>query len=196
MTNTDQAAALGTWFAFLGNAFLAPNQESLVASARLLPALSLAPSGADLREALLEALSEAQERVEQEHIRLFLSPTGAPCSPWQSAHGADEQLMGPAHHSVLAWYRAEGIEPKRDNEPADHIGLLLVFWAHLLENGTDDERRARYWREHLAWTPLLCALIRRHARNSFHYLLADVTESLVHQTAPAGTTRSYEGEPC
>ena len=185
MTEAGQAAASAEWCAFLGKAFLAPERVSLEAAARLLPPLPLSPARADLRDSLLDALRHEPQRLAREYVRLFASPSGAPCSPWQSTYDEDEQLMGPSHHGVLAWYRAEGLEPRQENEPADHIGLLLVFWGRLLESGADGEKLARYWRDHLAWTPCFCAQVREHARHPFYRLLADVTESLVRLSAPA-----------
>lgn len=185
MTDTERASALGTWCAFLGKGYLSPAQPDLEAAVQHLPALPLSPAKADLRQALADALRQEPVEIATEHVRLFLSPDGAPCSPWQSAYGEDEQLMGPPHHSVLAWYRDEGLEPRHESEPADHVGLLLVFWARLLESAADEQKLECYWREHLAWTPQFCALVREHARHPFYRLLAEVTESLVRDNAPA-----------
>jgi TorA maturation chaperone TorD len=112
-----------------------------------------------------------------EYTRLFLSPQGAPCPPWQSIYLAEEgekpRLMGRSHHSALAWYRRYGFEPVLDNEPADHLGLLLVFYAHLLGSGESDETLSKFEAEHLAWASRFIAKLREHARHPAYVQLAE-----------------------
>lgn len=91
----------------------------------------------------------------REYARLFLGPSPpAVCPPWQSlyAESPDERrLMGAAHQSALNWYRRYGFETARPNEPADHAGLLLLFYAHLHECGAAEAELTAFEREHIEW---------------------------------------------
>jgi TorA maturation chaperone TorD len=128
---------------------------------------------------LEEALSGDPVDLEREYVRLFLSPEGAVCAPWQSAHADPPRLMGDSHHSALAWYRSEGIEPSRAGEPADHAGLLLAFYAKLLEAGAAPERLEEFRLQHLAWLAPVCDTLLEKARHPFYRLLAGLTRDLI-----------------
>lgn len=118
----------------------------------------------DSREQLAERLSAVGQfllrpsaELEKEYVRLFLSPNGAPCPPWQSVYEPNEgdtpTLCGKPHHSALEWYRRYGAEPQSETEPADHAGLLLLFYAQLVAAGEPEEVLALFRAQHLAWIP-------------------------------------------
>jgi len=122
---------------------------------------------AGLGQALL-APPPGDEDAEREYVRLFLSPQGAVCPPWQSVYMAPEgetpRLMGVAHHSALGWFRRHGFEPAGEGEAADHAGLLLLFFARLLDA---DEPRATleaFRKEHLEWLPRFAVILAAEAR--------------------------------
>ncbi len=126
-----------------------------------------------------DALSGDPTELEKEYVRLFLSPAGAPCPLWQSAYSEEGILMGDDHASALQWYRAHGLEPAHDTEPADHAGLLLAFYAHMLESGLSADDLAAFHRRHLSWLSQLCDRIAAHAQHPFYRLLAMMTRQLV-----------------
>jgi TorA maturation chaperone TorD len=99
-------------------------------------------------------LLEPAPGEEADYTRLFLSPQGAACPPWQSvespAPGDTPRLLGQSHHSALAWYRRYGFEPSNESEPADHAGLLLLFYGRLLEAGQAGVAQA-FREQHLGW---------------------------------------------
>jgi putative dimethyl sulfoxide reductase chaperone len=166
---------LAPCFAFAGRAFLSTDSAALLET---LDAIEDAPGvAAELRA----ALSVDPEDLEREYVRLFLSPMGAPCPPWQSVYAPEPQLMGAAHHGALAWYQREGIEPAADNEPADHAGLLLLFFAKLLEKD-DAEVLREFHNQHLEWLISFCASVEEEARHPFYRLLAGWTATLVKST--------------
>ena len=142
----------------------------------------LAQLYAELGQALLQP--PASDRgAEIEFYRLFYNPQGAPCPPWQSVYmtpeGQTPQLFGGAHHSALAWYRRYGFEPALKNEPADHLGLLLLFYARLLATEEDGAAIARFEEEHLAWAPRFIEKLAAEARHErFRTLARDLAESL------------------
>lgn len=137
---------------------------------------------AGLAQRLLRA-PEGDGEAEREYYRLFLSPEGAPCPPWQSVYMAEEgqapRLMGPAHHSALEWYRRQGFEPALENEPADHLGLLLLFYGGLLSGGATEQELAQFEEQHLSWAPRFVAKLEQHAVHPrFRALAAELSEHL------------------
>jgi len=135
---------------------------------------------AQLGNALLAPPPDDPE-AERDYYRLFLSPQGASCPPWQSVHleaeGESPRLMGPSHHSALEWYRRYGFEPSAETEPADHAGLLLLFYAKLIEAGEEDTVLAEFEQRHLKWLPRLAEKMAQHARTElFRNLAAELAE--------------------
>ena len=120
-------------------------------------------------------IPDEPEELAREHTRLFLSPEGAPCPPWQSVQGEEGTLLGEAHHSALRWYREAGLEPVAESEPADHAGLLLSFYAKMVEEEAESEVLARYREEHLAWIPEFCERLEAAARLPFYREVARQT---------------------
>lgn len=181
------------WFAFLGQALLVPDAARL---AELLEELRKATAQADddpLTAAFGQALQRDPLELEREYVRLFLDPAGAPCLPWQSVYGEEPRLMGPAHERALEWYRAEGLEPAQENEPADHVGLLLLFFSRLLDSGAPAERLAAFWRDHLEWIPRFCELIESETTHPFYRAWAHAAARLVRGVEPKTPPPS---DPC
>lgn len=143
--------------AFLGQVFLKENAAELRSLAQELAL-------ADWEQ----ALDENTGRLDLEFNRLFLNPLGAPCLPWQSAHGDEPRLMGEAHLSALAWYRRFGVEPAAAHEPADHLGLLLLFYAHLLDSEAPPETIEQFRAQHLDWAPRFCDDVTQQTALAFY----------------------------
>lgn len=139
--------------------------------------IDLAQTYSDLGQALLRPPSDDIE-AQKEFVRLFLSPQGALAPPWQSIYQEDQgeqpRLMGSAHHAALAWYRKHGFEPAAENEPADHLGLLLLFYAHLLAEDVGEMTLALFEREHLSWVRLFIDRLQHHARHPHFVQLASL----------------------
>jgi len=173
------------WFAFLGQALLAPEAARL---AELVGELERAVGkrpGDPLPAAFREALEATDPlELEREYVRLFLDPAGAPCPPWQSVYGEEPRLMGPAHERALEWFRSEGIEPAKENEPADHAGLLLIFFSRLLASGAPTERLAAFWRDHLKWLIAFCERIESETIHPFYRAWAHAAARLVRLLQP------------
>lgn len=174
---------LAPWFAFAGRALLSADAGHLRESLEELSAAPGAGLGA-IAGSLLDSLPAENAALEREYIRLFLNPTGSPCLLWQSAREREAHMMGGSHHSALGWYRAAGIEPQADNEPADHAGLLLSFYARLLADGADAGERARFVQEHLLWLPALCEELDRETGLAFYRELSRLLRLLVEPEAP------------
>ena len=154
--------------AFLGNAFLRPDAGFLVELAKEVPL-------PDFEQLLLDGGGS----LEIAYNRLFLNPGGSSCPLWQSAHGDELRLMGEAHLSALEWFRRYGVEPAATNDPADHIGLLLLFYARLLDSQTEAPALERFRAEHLAWIPEFCDSVERESKHPFYTAVSRRTRALV-----------------
>lgn len=121
-----------------------------------------------LLEGMRQALPQDPEELEREYVRLFLNPFGALCPLWQSAYDDPPQLMGESHHSALSWYRQKGLQPRLGNQPADHAGYLLMFYARLLDSGEAPEELERFRKQHLDWAAGLLRAIRDQTRLEFY----------------------------
>jgi TorA maturation chaperone TorD len=171
MTRADFAA----WLRFAGSAFLRPDAPRL--RSQLDPLRET--EWREEAELLLGYLGGDPLDLQRDYVRVFLSPTGAHLSLWQSAQDDPPKLMGPAHDSALAWYVQSGIEPRTSGEPADHIGLLVGFASLLVENNAPDVSRFR--EQHLSWIPEFCQKISVIAAHPFLVHLAGVTARMVEQ---------------
>jgi TorA maturation chaperone TorD len=96
-----------------------------------------------------------------------------------SEEGETPRLMGAAHHQALEWFRQYGFEPAAENEPADHLGLLLLFYARMLAAGEESETLAAFHEEHLKWAPRLLARISSETRHPLYRVLADTANSVL-----------------
>ncbi len=161
-------------FAFAGQAFLIPEPAHLTALARELD-----------DHAILQALQHNPDHLEPAYNNLFFNPAGTPCPPWQSAHGEEGRLMGEAHLRILDWFRRHGIEPRTTDDPADHIGLILLFYSQLLRGKADPEDIKAFSHEHLQWIPDYCECIMRNTTHPFYRLLAERVHEWVQESGSA-----------
>jgi len=140
----------------------------------------------DAEGALADEIRLAQSSPESagiEYNRLFLNPLGAVCHFWQSVYADEPRLFGPAHHSALEWFRRYGAEPQAAQEPADHLGLLLLFYARLIEEGEPGETIGAFVREHVAWASQFAVILRQEARHPLFLALAHEIQAIC-QAAP------------
>jgi TorA maturation chaperone TorD len=177
---TPSSLELAPWYAFAGRALLSANAAEL---RELLTELSATSDGAlaPLVSKLAASLPDDTLTLETEYNRLFLNPMGSPCQLWQSAHEEEARMMGASHHRALAWYRTAGVEPVLANEPADHAGLLLSFYARLLAAGAGEQDCHRFFHDHLQWLAALSHDLERAARHPFYLHLAQLLRLLLAQ---------------
>lgn len=163
---------LAATFAFAGNAFLTPEPDRLAAMARDLD-----------DEPLAEAVESDAAALELEYNRLFLNPMGTPCPPWQSVHTREGRLMGETHLQALEWYRRYEVEPQAANEPADHIGLLLLFYGRLLAEEAPEPVLREFAAAHLAWIPEFCESVEAQTKLPFYRQVARMAGDLARQAS-------------
>jgi len=173
----SEQSRLAQWLSLMGQTFLKPDPRN-VAIPNDAPPESMVLLVDEIRRA-----SEDPQAAEIEYRRLFASASGAPCPPWQSVWPAEEgetpRLMGAPHHRALDWFREYGFEPAAENEPADHLGLLLLFYARLLASGEESARLASFRDDHLLWAPRLLKKISAEARHPLYRVLADTATTVL-----------------
>ena len=54
--------------------------------------------------------------------------------------------------------------PNLESEPADHIGLLLLFYAMLLDRAAPPAQVAAFEKQHLGWIPRFAEALQWHAQ--------------------------------
>jgi len=134
---------------------------------------------------------EAYDDLRAEYMRLFVGVNKVLAPPWESVYFNDERLVFQEQTlQVRKWYRRFGLELENlHKEPDDHIGLEMMFVAHLarlaiqaLEDQDDEkfeqalENQRMFLSEHLLqWGPLWCALVQEHAKTDFYQGLGHLT---------------------
>ncbi len=137
--------------------------------------------------------------VKTDYTYLFVGAAKIPLSPWESVYYSEERLLfQESTLDVRRWYQRFGLEPVNlRKEPDDHIGLELIFIAHLaqrallaLENEDElalndalDAQRA-FCRRHLfAWAPLWCDQMVEYARTPYYRGLALILRGALDELA-------------
>lgn len=137
--------------------------------------------------------------LQTDWTRLFAGGGLAPIAPWESVYYSEERLLfGESTLDVRAWYRRFGLElANLHHEPDDHIGLELLFIAHLahlglaaLEEG-DEAALARaigaqrdFCRQHLlVWAPTWSEQMVTLAHTDFYRGLALVVRGALAELA-------------
>jgi TorA maturation chaperone TorD len=139
------------------------------------PAPAGVPEAAVWRDALIS--DPRPQALEVEYVRLFLHPAGAVCPPWQSVHSDEPSLMGESHQQAMNWFQRLSLAPPSESEPADHAGLLLGFYALLLDQENEADAR-EFAAMHLAWLPAFGIKLRGQSRHPFYQLLGTLVERL------------------
>ncbi len=127
-----------------------------------------------------EVLTEAQV----DYMRLFAITERLPLAPWESFYGNDERLLfQESMLDVRHWYARFGLElVNAHREPDDHIGLELLFMAHLAQLGLEAveegntlnleqvlaAQRGFLTNHLLKWAPRWCDQMVQHAHTDYY----------------------------
>jgi TorA maturation chaperone TorD len=144
-------------------------------------------------------LSENKERGEDEllsdiqadYTRLFIGPGKVLAPPYESVHFSSDRLMFQMETlQVRRWYAQFGLQSEKIyNEPDDHIGLEMVFMAHLATQAAvaarqgDDEKldqlleaQREFASKHLfRWAFRWCNQVHKEAHTDFFRGIALMT---------------------
>ncbi len=142
-------------YEFLGRIFSAPPADHLIRSLvgeELLEDWPLESDEPDVRTGLAlmrefcrDGGASPERALVQDHDRLFVTPGEAFVRPWESVYrSADHLLFDRETLEVQREYRRYGMPvPHPDREPEDHLGLELLFVAHLCGLGLEALERER-----------------------------------------------------
>lgn len=126
-----------------------------------------------------------------DNTRLFVGIHKVLAPMWESVYFHEDRLVFQEETlQVRSWYRRFGLEPdKLNREPDDHIGLELLFIAHLAKLGlsaleTNDQpgfedlltAQRQFLSEHLLrWGPAWARSVVENAQTGFYQGLAYLT---------------------
>jgi TorA maturation chaperone TorD len=139
--------------------------------------------------------------LSDDYNRLFIGPGKVLAPPWESVYKTKDRLIFQEHTlEVRKWYSRFGLESETIyREPDDHIGLELIFIAHLASLGLhatenqDNEplkdlisAQRQFLQEHpMSWANLWCADVLEFGRTDFYRgvaLLVDGVLGEIHHT--------------
>lgn len=111
-----------------------------------------------------------------EYRRLFVGPAAKAAPPWGSVYTDKECVVfGESTLELRQWMRRVGIERlNNDNEPEDHIGLMLMLMSWISVNRPDliDD----YLKDHLlTWSSHFLEEMETEAKHPFYAGLARIT---------------------
>lgn len=141
-----------------------------------------------LRVLSLEPSNGEIEQLKRDYTQLFVGPGPLKAYPWGSTYlDRDRQLFGDSERSLKLFCQNQGIEiTTEQNEPCDHIGLVLMMLALLLDNDDQQFSKAPVQQlldEHLSkWLELFCTDLSANAQTGFYrgvsLLLSGLVEEL------------------
>lgn len=137
--------------------------------------------------------------LKQDEMNLFIGTDHVIAPIWESVYFNERRLVFQEQTlQVREWYARFGLESERlYREPDDHMGLELIFVAHLATQALnaleaqDNEAFKNYLqaqrdflREHLLrWGPAWARLVRKNAETDFYRGLAFLTRGALIATA-------------
>ncbi len=129
---TSELAARAGLFAFLGRSLEAEPDIALLDLIRGPMRKDLEQAGVHFSEQFLAAPSEQLATVlNEEFTCLFVAPGCIP--PYASVFETGRMFQGPADRALAAYQQAGmTFQPLHSGEFADHVGVMLGFYAHLL----------------------------------------------------------------
>ena len=131
---------------------------------------------------------DALERLQADHLALFVGIGMPKAVPWGSVYLTEENLLlQRSTHALTAFLKSHRIILCTDEQQiSDHIGLCLSVLALLLKQWGDypeetTERTIReFLRDHLLpWSGRFCELLTAHAETPLYALLGKVTKRIL-----------------
>lgn len=134
---------------------------------------------------------EELKRLQSDQLRLFIGLDRVVAPVWESVYFNENRLVFQKQTlQVREWYARFGLQlEKLNKEPDDHIGLEMIFLAHLaslslsaIEKGNPKEldellqAQRDFLSEHLLrWGPAWAKLVQQHASTDFYRGIAHLT---------------------
>lgn len=144
---------------------------------------------------------EEMKAIMADHVRLFVGLDHVLAPLWESVYFNESHLVFQEQTlQVRAWYANFGLQAEKLNrEPDDHIGLELLFVAHLAARALDaidihddsavktllQAQRDFLLAHLLRWGPAWAKLVKKHAQTDFYRGLAHLTHGALPALAAA-----------
>lgn len=129
--------------------------------------------------------------IKQDHLYLFIGIDKVLAPVWESVYFSEKRLVFQEQTlQIRDWYARFGLQAEKINrEPDDHIGLEMLFVAHLASLALqaieqDDENKLNeilqaqrdFLSGHLLrWGPAWAKLVKQHAATDFYRGIAHLT---------------------
>lgn len=131
-------------------------------------------------EEMQQGLSDGvdSENLIWEYRRLFIGPGAKPAPPWGSVYTDREGVVfGQSTLELRSWLREKGIMRLGDEKtPEDHIGLLLLLMAWIIDNKPEDFEE--FLQLHvLTWSSHFLEKLTQASQQSFYTGLAKLTQA-------------------
>jgi putative dimethyl sulfoxide reductase chaperone len=137
--------------------------------------------------------------IKQDHLHLFIGIDKVLAPVWESVYFSEKRLVFQEQTlQVREWFSRFGLQAERLNrEPDDHIGLELIFIAHLASlalQAIDSDNKQSFdetlqaqrdflFQHLLRWGPAWARLVKEHAETDFYRGLAHLTHGALLATA-------------
>jgi TorA maturation chaperone TorD len=137
--------------------------------------------------------------LKDDHLQLFIGLGKVIAPMWESVYFSEKRLLFQEQTiQVREWYARFGLQGEKiNNEPDDHIGLEMLFIAHLatlaLQAIEQDDQRTfnevlqaqrDFLSEHLLrWGPVWAKLVKKNAATDFYRGIAHLTHGALLATA-------------
>ena len=129
--------------------------------------------------------------LQEDNLRMFIGLNKVPAPVWESVYFSEKRLMFQEQTlQIREWYARFGLQAERINkEPDDHIGLEMLFIAHLaslalqaIEQNDETklneilQAQREFLSDHLLrWGPVWAKLVKQHAATDFYRGIAHLT---------------------
>ena len=132
---------------------------------------------AAIAQQMADGFNYSQESLSEAWQRLFIGPYALPASPWGSVYLDKENvLFGDSMLELRQWMRENDIANEQENnEPDDHIGMLLMLAAWLAEEGLLQKVDELLAWHILPWSGRFLELFIANAQHPFYQALGELT---------------------
>lgn len=122
-----------------------------------------------------------KSKLNEEYSRLFSSKTPFSVPPWSSVYlDPDLPLNGPATKAYCEFIEHCGLNLREGaNDPEDHLGLMLMVLAMLIDDDQDQHVAELLGEYILPWFQFFANRIKQEARHEAYVKLTKGTEDLL-----------------
>ncbi|PJE78467.1 Tat proofreading chaperone DmsD [invertebrate metagenome] len=141
--------------------------------------------------------SGSMQQLQDDFNALFIGPDSLKAAPWGSVYLSHEQLtFGESTLAVRRFYKKfNTVIYTGQQEPDDHLGLMLAFLSYLLQQGLqtiEQDEIAEFWLQAchefleeytLTWSGRFLEIMKQASKTSFYQGVAALTMGTLEQLA-------------